>query len=97
MLYLARPMVQDQPLPWHIVSMSLREGPQQGITPGRVKGGIVTVFHVLVYSASPPVTAWNSSRMAKRQAKEATGTIFGSTKSNCAANSHWLCGLKLDC
>jgi hypothetical protein len=54
MLYLARPMVQDQPLPWHIVSMPLRERPQQDMTPGRVKGGIVMAVLALLVPVSHP-------------------------------------------
>jgi len=53
MLYLAMPIVQDQPLPWHIVPMSLRERPQHDLAPGRVKRGIGTVFRVIGNPASP--------------------------------------------
>ena len=46
MLYLARPIVQDQPLPW--------QRPQRDLTPGRVKRGIGSVFRAIGNPASPP-------------------------------------------
>lgn len=46
MLYLARPIVQDQPLPW--------QRPQRDLTPGRVKRGIGTVFRAIGNPASSP-------------------------------------------
>jgi len=46
MLYLARPIVQDQPLPW--------QRSQHDLTPGRVKRGIGTVFRAIDNPASSP-------------------------------------------
>jgi len=46
MLYLARPIVQDQPLPW--------QRSQHDLTPGRVKRGIGSVFRAIVNPAIPP-------------------------------------------
>jgi hypothetical protein len=46
MLYLARPIVQDQPLPW--------QKPQRDLTPGRVKNSIGMVFRAIVNPASLP-------------------------------------------
>lgn len=46
MLYLARPIVQDQPLPW--------QRPQRYLTPGRVKRVIGTVFRAIGNPASSP-------------------------------------------
>lgn len=46
MLYLARPIVQDQPLPW--------QKPQCNLTPGRVKNGIGMVFRAIEQLTSPP-------------------------------------------
>ncbi len=46
MLYLARPIVQDQPLPW--------QQPQHDLTPGRVKRGIGTIFRAIANPASSP-------------------------------------------
>jgi hypothetical protein len=46
MLYLARPIVQDQPLPW--------QRPQSNLTPGRVKRGIGSVFRAIGNPASSP-------------------------------------------
>jgi len=46
MLYLARPIVQDQPLPW--------QQPQRDLTPGRVKNGIGAVFRAIINPASSP-------------------------------------------
>ncbi len=54
MLYLVRPIVQDQPSPWHIVPMSLWERPQCDLMPGRVKRGIGTVFRAIGNPASLP-------------------------------------------
>jgi hypothetical protein len=45
-LYLARPIVQDQPLPW--------QRPQHDLTPGRVKRGIGTIFRAIGNPASSP-------------------------------------------
>ena len=46
MLYLARPIVQDRPLPW--------ERPQRDLTPGRVKRGIGAIFRAITSPASSP-------------------------------------------
>jgi hypothetical protein len=46
MLYLARPIVQDQPLPW--------QKPQRDLTPGRVKNGIGMIIRAIVNPASLP-------------------------------------------
>jgi hypothetical protein len=46
MLYLARPIVQDQPLPW--------QRPQRDLTPGRVKRGIGGIFRAITNPASSP-------------------------------------------
>ena len=46
MLYLARPIVQDRPLPW--------ERPQRDLTPGRVKRGIGAIFRAITNPTSPP-------------------------------------------
>jgi hypothetical protein len=46
MLYLARPIVQDQPLPW--------QKPQCDLTPGRVKRGIGAIFRAITSPASSP-------------------------------------------
>jgi len=46
MFYLARPIVQDQPLPW--------QRPQHDLAPGRVKRGIGTVFRAIGNPASSP-------------------------------------------
>jgi len=46
MLYLARPIVQDQPLPW--------QSPQRDLTPGRVKNGIGMIFRAIGNPTSPP-------------------------------------------
>jgi len=46
MLYLARPIVQDQPLPW--------QRPQRDLTPGRVKNGIGMIFRAISNPASSP-------------------------------------------
>jgi len=64
MLYLARPMVKDQPLPW--------QRPQRNLTPGRVKRGMGAIFRARRYQSDLVTqTARNSSGMAKRQAKKA--------------------------
>jgi len=90
MLYLARPIVQDQPLPW--------QRPQLDLTPGRVKRGIGTIFRARRYQSDLVAqTARNSSRMAQRQAKETAGALSGSPKAPETANSRCLSGLKLDC
>ena len=44
MLYLAKPIVQDKPLPW--------QKPQDNLTPGRVKHSIGAIFRAIVNPAS---------------------------------------------
>lgn len=46
MLYLARPIVQDQPLPW--------QKPQRDLTPGRVKRGMGAIFRAITGPNSSP-------------------------------------------
>lgn len=45
-LYLARPIVQDQPLPW--------QKPQRDLTPGRVKRSIGAIFRAITSPTSSP-------------------------------------------
>lgn len=64
MLYLARPIVQDQPLPW--------QRPQRDLTPGRVKRGIGTVFRAIGNPASAPKPrgippGWTEGKPRKRR------------------------------
>jgi hypothetical protein len=46
MLYLASPIVQDQPLPW--------QKPQRDLTPGRVKTGMGAIFRAITSPTSSP-------------------------------------------
>jgi hypothetical protein len=46
MLYLARPIVQDQPLPW--------QKPQRDLTPGRVKRSIGAIFRAIASPTALP-------------------------------------------
>jgi len=64
MLYLARPIVQDQPLPW--------QRPQRDLTPGRVKNGIGAVFRAIGNPASLPKprgipSGWPKGKERKRR------------------------------
>jgi hypothetical protein len=63
-LYLARPIAQDRPLPW--------QRPQRDLTPGRVKNGIGMIFRAIGNPASPPKLrgippGWSKGKPRKRR------------------------------
>jgi hypothetical protein len=89
MLYLARPIVQDQPLPW--------QRPQRDLPSGIVKRGIGTVFRAIDNPALPPKPRGIPPGLATRQAKETAGAISGSAQGIKTAKSRLLFDMKLDC
>ena len=56
MMYLARPLVQDRPLPWQKV--------QTQLTPGRVQRGLGAIFSQIGTPAGPPKTRGKSPEPA---------------------------------
>ena len=82
MLYLARPIVQDRPLPW--------QRPQHDLTPGRVKRGIGTVFRAIGNPASSPKPrgippGWPKGK--PRKPRERFPVIRKGPKQSCYAGS----------
>jgi hypothetical protein len=60
-LFLARPVVEDHPLPW--------QKPQQGLTPQRVQQGIRAIFAKIGTPARPPKTRGKAGGWPKGKAR----------------------------
>jgi hypothetical protein len=81
MLYLARPLVSDQPLPWQVAQ------PPGRLTPGRVQLGLAPVFALIGTPAAPPQTRGKSPGWPKGRKRTRAKRYAVVKKTAASANS----------
>jgi hypothetical protein len=70
MMYLARPLVQDRPLPWQKTQSSSEPVEPTELTPGRVQRGLGAIFTQIGTPAGPPKTRGKSPGWPKGRPRD---------------------------